>query len=65
MMDLIFQCFSFSHVKDPVVRMYDNSTTRHLFPQKANFLRLFEGMQEYFSSMYNNRVRSSSLQKFV
>lgn len=49
MMDLIFQCFFLSHVKDPVVRMYDKPTTRHLFfPQKANFLRLFEGMQEYF-----------------
>lgn len=41
--------FFLSHVKDPVVRMYDKPTTRHLFfPQKANFLRLFEGMQEYF-----------------
>lgn len=41
MMDLILQCFSFSHVKDPVVRMYDNSTTRHLFPQKATFFATF------------------------
>ena len=41
MMDLILQCFSFSHVKDPVVRMYDEPTTRRLFPQKAKKFETF------------------------
>jgi len=49
MMDLILQCFSFSHVKDPVVRMYDKPTTRHFFPQKSQKICDFlKGMQEYF-----------------
>ena len=41
MMDLILQCFSFSHVKDPVVRMYDKPTTRRFFPQKAKMFGTF------------------------
>lgn len=58
MMDLILQCF-FSHVKDPVVRMYDKPTTRHLFfHKKANFLGDFLRGCKNISSMYNNRIRS-------
>ena len=55
--------FFLSHVKDPVVRMYDKPTTRHLFfHKKANFFcDFFEGMQEYFHRCSGSIILAKNL----